>query len=86
MTENNVGLINNTAEIEESYNELGIEDSNSTPANKVKGENDLGSADVILSLKTGGIVYLSIVVAIAAILGVTAYVIIRKKSKNGDKE
>lgn len=86
MTENNVGLINNTAEIEESYNELGIEDSNSTPANKVKGENDLGSADVILSLKTGGIVYLSIVVAIAAILGVTAYVIIRKKSKNGDKK
>ena len=40
MTENNTGLINNTAEIAESYNELGIADSKSTPGNRVKGESD----------------------------------------------
>ena len=48
MTENNTGLINNTAEIAESYNELGIADSKSTPGNRVNGESDYGSADAIL--------------------------------------
>ena len=85
MTEDNTGLINNTAEIAEDYNELGIKDSNSTPANRVQNENDYGSADVILSIKTGGVVYAGIVIAIIAILGITSYVIIRriKKDKKG---
>ena len=86
MTENNTGLINNTAEIVESYNELGIADSGSTPGNKVKGESDYGSADAILSLKTGGEVYIAIAVIVIAVLGVTAFIIIRKKSINGDKK
>lgn len=36
MTEDNLGRINNRAEIAEAYNELGLEDSNSTPANKAR--------------------------------------------------
>ena len=68
MTENNTGLINNTAEIAESYNELGIADSKSTPGNRVNGESDYGSADAILSLKTGGEVYIAItIIAIIAL-------------------
>lgn len=86
MTENNVGLINNTAEIAESYNELGIEDSNSTPGNRVKGENDYGSADVLLSLKTGGIIYISIIIVIAIALGTIVVIILRKRAKNQEKE
>lgn len=85
MTEDNTGLINNTAEIAEDYNELGIKDSNSSPANRVKDENDYGSADVILSIRTGGAVYAGIVIVIIAVLGITAYVIIRKKAKNNKK-
>ena len=85
MTEDNTGLINNTAEIAEDYNELGIKDSNSTPANRANNENDYSSADVILSIRTGGAVYAGIVIGIIAVLGIIAYVIIRKKAKNNKK-
>ena len=56
MKENNTGLVNNTAEIVDSYNELGLTDSNSTEGNKVKGENDMSSADIIISIRTGQVV------------------------------
>lgn len=85
MTEENTGLVPNTAEIAESYNEQGLEDSNSTPGNNVKGENDQGSADAIISIRTGAAVYTGIVIGIIAILGIIAFVIIRLKNKKGDK-
>lgn len=84
MSEDNTGLINNTAEIAESYNELGIKDSKSTSANKAKGESDYGSADTILSLKTGGDVYIAITAVIIAILGSIVFVIIIRKHKVED--
>lgn len=81
MTENNTGLIPNTAEIAEDYNELGIADSNSTPGNRVKEENDFGLAEVLLSIRTGGIVYITIAIVIIVILGVATVIIIKKKNK-----
>lgn len=86
MTENNVGRINNTAEIAEAYNDLGLADSNSTPGNKVQSENDYGSADVILGIKTGGAVYIGIGITIVAILSVAAVVIIKLRKNKEDKE
>lgn len=86
MTENNTGLINNTAEIAESYNELGIADSKSTPGNKVKGESDYGSADAILSLKTGGEVYIAITIIVIIALGIPTFIIVRKKYIKGDRK
>lgn len=85
MTENNTGLINNTAEIAESYNELGIKDSKSISGNKAHGESDYGSADAILSLKTGEETYISITISVVAVLGVIVFVVIRKKHNKGDK-
>ena len=85
MTEDNTGLVPNTAEIAESYNEQGLQDSNSTPGNNTKGENDQGSADAIISIRTGAIVYTGIVIGIIAILCVIAVVIMRLKNKKGDK-
>ena len=84
MTENNTGLINNTAEIAESYNELGIKDSKSTSGNKVQGEKDYGSADAILSLKTGEETYIAIAAVIVAVLGLIVFVIIIQKQNKGD--
>lgn len=84
MSEDNTGLINNTAEIAESYNELGIKDSKSTSSNKAQGESDYGSADTILSLKTGGDVYIAITAVIIAILSSIVFVIIIKKHKVED--
>lgn len=84
MTENNTGLVNNTAEIAEAYNELGISDSNSTPGNKTQGENDMSSADVIISIKTGEIVFYTTIIAVITIviLSAIAVPIVRKVKKN----
>ncbi len=81
MLENNTGLIPNLAEITEDYNELGIADSNSTPGNRVKGENDLGTAEVLLSIRTGGMVYMTVGIIIVAILVIITVIIIKKKNK-----
>ena len=76
MKENNTGLVNNTAEIVSSYNELGLTDINSTEGNKVKGENDMSSADVIISIKTGQVVTTVIlVITTIVMLGVAVYII-----------
>ena len=85
MTENNVGRINNSAEIAEAYNDLGLADSNSTPGNKAQEENDYGSADIILSIKTGGMTYVGITAGIVILLAAVAFVII-KINKNKKEE
>ena len=79
MTENNTGLVNNTAEIAESYNEQGLKDINSTAGNNIKGENDQGSADLILSIKTGEVVtYIALVITSILIIVAAVYLVIRK--------
>ena len=88
MTENNVGLINNTAEIDEAYNELGLTDINSTPGNRTNGENDMGSADVLLGIRTGGAVYIGITIGTILVLGIiaTVIIVIRRKRKITNEE
>lgn len=88
MTEENTGLVNNLAEIAEDYNIYGVSDTNSTPFNKAQGENDLGSADAILTVKTGEVfIYISVIIT-SIMLGATiifvAYTqIIVKRRKAG---
>lgn len=84
MTENNTGLTTNEAEIAEDYNELGIKDSNSTPGNKAQGENDMSRADVIISIRTGGILVISIVIAMLVVGCVVAFIIL--KNRKNEKE
>lgn len=81
MTENNVGAIYNIAEIVEDYNDLGIADVNSTPGNGTSGENDISQADVIISIRTGGIVFTITIIISIIILGVMIYLIVRRKRK-----
>ena len=81
MSENNLGRINNRAEIAEDYNDLGLKDVNSTPGNQESGENDMGSADTILSIRTGGVVYVGIAVVAIIILATIGIVIYRKNKK-----
>lgn len=88
MTEENTGLVNNIAEIYEDYNTYGVPDINSTPANKAQGENDMGTADTIIAVKTGeALVYTSIII-ITILLGsiavfVTHNKIVAAKRKGG---
>ncbi len=79
MTADNFGIVNNRAEIYEAYNDLGIADEDSTPANKVDGENDMSSADLILGPKTGEvIVYMALTVTLIVGFAVGIYFIKRK--------
>ena len=85
MTENNTGLISNTAEIAESYNEQGIKDKDSTENNNATGEDDLGRADVILSIKTGQVIStIGIILASIAIIGFGSFIVIRLLKKSED--
>ena len=54
MTNENVGLINNTAEIYKDYNQLGEPDIDSMPNNQAQNEDDFGTTDVIIQVATGG--------------------------------
>lgn len=76
MTEENLGLVNNTAEIYESYNDQAVLDTNSTPANKAQSEDDYGVANIYLSLNTGSpATYIGITIAMIAVLAAGAYII-----------
>lgn len=81
MSENNTGLTNNTAEIYEAFNDEGIEDFNSTPANKASNENDLGQADIIIGPKTGVVLYIGIILIFMIILTSGVYIINKKVIK-----
>ena len=84
MSENNTGLISNTAEIAESYNEQGLKDQDSTENNNATKEDDLGKADVIISIKTGQVVStIGIILASIAVIGLGAYIVIRMLIKRG---
>ena len=74
ITEDLLGTTTNNAEIYESYNDLGLQDIDSTVANKIETEDDMGKADVIFSLVTGKIVmYTSIAFVVIALIGFGAY-------------
>ena len=49
----NLGLKTNIAEISEDYNDWHAHDIDSTPDNKVPGEDDIDDAPVLLSISTG---------------------------------
>lgn len=79
MTGENTGLINNVAEIAESYNDLGLADIDSKPGNKVQNEDDMSNADAMIGVKTGEIyVYILITITSITILGVGIYFINKK--------
>ncbi len=81
MTEENTGIVNNLAEIYEDYNTYGITDKNSTPGNKVQSENDLGSADVIISIKTGEVfIYISVIVTSILLGSIVIFITYNKLS------
>ena len=72
MTANSTGTFTNKAEIREMKNSLGIEDIDSKPGNKIETEDDFSKADLIISVSTGALVYISggIVLVALVIIGV----------------
>lgn len=80
MTENNVGLINNRAEIIDSYNEFGKTDIDSIANNEMKDEDDFGAADIIISISTGGtiIAYVILLMINTILITIAVYLIFIK--------
>ena len=67
--EENMGVMINTAEISEDYNESGTPDIDSTPNNKVEGEDDIDDAPVALTMVTGSApLYIGITAGTLAII------------------
>ena len=80
LTNNTVAtMYTNTAEIAEVYNELGTNDVNSIPGNKVQGEDDLSKADLLISISTGReVMYIGLTISMIAIIAVGIYLIKKK--------
>ena len=88
MTEENTGIVNNTAEIYEDYNIYGISDKNSVPANNAQGENDLGLADAIITVRTGEVfIHVSVIITTILLGSIVVFIayhrIVLRKRKGG---
>lgn len=86
MTAENTGLVSNTAEIADDFNIYGVSDFNSKPMNKAQGEDDMSTADTILTVKTGeSLIYLSAIIVSVIIGGAVAFVVYERVLKNKRK-
>lgn len=78
MTTENTGTSVNIAEIAGATNELSIADVDSTPGKRKDGEDDISTAELVISVKTG-MVAISVSMIVVFTLIAVAYVIYRKK-------
>lgn len=74
-----IGIIENVAEITKSKNELNLSDVDSTENNKNKSEDDYSSATVIISIKTGIIFKISIIIILLFMLAILFIIIKNNK-------
>ena len=83
-SESNMGVMVNTAEISKDYNEYGSPDIDSTPNNKVPGEDDIDDAPVMLTVKTGSeiIMIVTLGLGVIAIIGAGVEIIRKKVIRN----
>ena len=82
MTEENTGIVNNTAEITKAYNAAGVADRDSVPNNRVQSEDDYGVADVIISVHTGEtLIYMSAIITISIISIIVIYILTKNRYK-----
>ncbi len=79
-SKDNMGVLINTAEINKDHNDYGAPDIDSTPGNNVPGEDDIDDAPVMLTVKTGNtmIITISLGLGIITILSIGIFEIKRK--------
>ena len=85
MTENNTGLTSNKAEIAKSSNELSVPDKDSKAGNSIQTEDDISTAEMIISIRTGLEFTIGIIIAIIAVTA-TGIIIYTKKRKEVSHE
>lgn len=72
-------VVSNKAEIYEATNEAGLPDIDSEQGNMLESEDDLGTANIILSVVTGKIIGYTAIFIIAAGIIIAGIIIIKKK-------
>ena len=76
MTQSNVGVSTNIAEICEQSNKLSIPDIDSTPNNNKQDEDDQSKAEIIISVATGlTTIYIIIIIITICMFGIGVYFI-----------
>lgn len=88
LTTSNTEIVSNSAEIADDFNIYGVSDRTSRPSNKAQGEDDISTADIILTVKTGeSLIYVSAIIVSTMIGCVVAFIIyervIKTKRKGG---
>ena len=79
LTKDSMGTFTNSAEILKSTNLLNLKDVDSTEGNKNKAEDDYSEAQVILSVKTGIVLYTIIALGVLLLLvGITILIKTKK--------
>ena len=78
MTTTNTGMVSNSAEIAETFNEEAVEDADSIPGNRVDSEDDLGTADIVISVETGGTFISGAVFVVFVIIALVGVYIFKK--------
>ena len=73
---NNMGVKTNVAEISEDFNEFHVPDIDSTPNNRVPGEDDIDDASTMIVIRTGkDSTYFTLIITMTTIIGLGVYVI-----------
>ena len=84
LNNNSAGTIENIAEIAESSNLDGLKEQNSIAGNKDLKEDDISTANLIISIKTGSPgMYIAIVLISLTILGTGIYLINKRIIRGG---
>ncbi len=87
MTANNIQTSINTAEIYKTSNDFSLSDIDSVEGNKVEDEDDISTAEVIISLRTGSaIIYFTLITTMIIVLAVGIYLINKKVLKTQIRE
>lgn len=86
MTEDGTGIINNSFEIDQTYNEYAISDIDSTPGNKAQDEDDMSRADIILGIQTGGSLINVMIISTTLITLLIALYVVKVQIDKKNKE
>ena len=86
MTDESTEIVSNSAEISDDFNIYGVSDRNSKPSNKAQNEDDMSTADTILTIKTGeSLIYVSGIIIGLMLGGAVAFIVYERVLKNKRK-
>ena len=83
-TDDDIGTFINSAEIAHCINVKNLEDIDSTPGNKNKDEDDYSEATVIISVKTGLVRNIFIIIIMIGVLILVIYLLLKHNKKIGN--